>query len=261
MHGKYHLTDVIKPDIIAGTAAHTATAFSAGDCVFGWTPFEIPRGTVALKSIVARVYGTDGVDVVQDNIELYFAKSINGVAPFALDGLIHTSPIGLVTNLFKNNIIGNVSLNWASATDGLNAFSTYNILSSARTSSILDGSELILENNDLAYEATKGYQTIWVAGMTAGTPDFGTGVLLNQASDQAADTSGNDVVLTVDGTDNTTIFAIGDKLVGGTGGPTMEVTGLVSSTSIKVKNITEQIDDDEELIHLNPITLRFGFRY
>ena len=60
-------------------------------------------------------------------------------------------------------------------------------------------------------------------------------------------------------------FAVGDILVGsthnGTAGPTMEVTDMVSGTptQIKVKNISAVIDNNEELVLLNPMRFTLGF--
>jgi hypothetical protein len=112
------------------------------------------------------------------------------------------------------------------------------------------------------YASTKGYQTIWVAGYGVGNFDFGTDVTLNQASHQAADTTGDSVQLTVDGSGNPQdSFAAGDQLIGSTGGPKMEVVSVDGSTLITVKNITEQIDDDEELVVRNPLKFRIGLEY
>jgi hypothetical protein len=112
------------------------------------------------------------------------------------------------------------------------------------------------------YASTKGYQTIWVAGFGTGAFDFGTGVTLDQASNQAADTTGDSVQLTVDGAgDPRNSFAAGDQLIGSTGGPKMEVVSVDGSTLITVKNITEQIDDDEELVVRNPLQFRIGLEY
>ena len=67
--------------------------------------------------------------------------------------------------------------------------------------------------------------------------------------------------ITTDGTDPRICFAAGDKLIGSTGGPTMEVVSTDSTTTMTVKNISEQIDDDEELVHRNPLVFRIGLEY
>ena len=41
----------------------------------------------------------------------------------------------------------------------------------------------------------------------------------------------------------------------------MEVVSVDSSTQITVKNITEQIDTNEELIVRNPLKFRIGLEY
>ena len=107
------------------------------------------------------------------------------------------------------------------------------------------------------------------AGEITGNSSIGTAgnltltdVTLNQGSHQAANTTGASVTLTLDGGgDPRNSFAVGDQLIGSTGGPTMEVVSITSDTEMAVKNISEQIDDDEELVVRNPLKFRIGLEY
>jgi len=270
--GKFYTATVI-PDMSAGAA--TGSAYSDNDVLFTWTKIDIPKGTVELKSIQATVAGTNGAAGNTHDISLYFAKAIDGVAPASF-GTIHAATTALISNAFRRNLIGYKILD-ASATDDTDHLIAYNMWgSSALTNAgrqqlhnmILQGDDTPF-SGDGTYSATpQGYQSIWVAGIAHGAFDFGTDIQLNQVGNQAADTTGADVTITIEqggagaGVANNS-FQKGDTLIGATGGPTMEITDMVSgtATSLKVKNISEQIDNNEELVLQYPIRLMLGFEY
>jgi hypothetical protein len=109
-----------------------------------------------------------------------------------------------------------------------------------------------------------GYQTIFVAGIAMGAFDFGSDIQLNQVGHQAASTNAVQITVEQGGEgvgDPRITFGPGDLVIGATGGPTMEVVSADSGTLMTVKNISEQIDDDEELILRQPIQLTLGFEY
>ena len=89
--------------------------------------------------------------------------------------------------------------------------------------------------------------------------DYGTDVLLNMGSNQAASTAA--VQITTDGTDPRNVFQPGDIVIGHTGTVEMEVVSVDSATTMTVKNVSAQIDDDEHLILKNPLELRLGLEY
>ena len=76
MHSKYYLTDEIKPKI--DTLGNVA--FTADDVLFDWVAFEIPKGTAALVSFTVKMAGNNGA-TQKKSTDLFFATSINGVAP------------------------------------------------------------------------------------------------------------------------------------------------------------------------------------
>ena len=271
MHGKYYTVEVT-PNMNAGAA--TGSAYSDNDVLFTWTKFDIPKGPATLVSVQAVIAGTNGAAANTHDIGLYFAKAINGVAPASF-GTIHAATTALITNAFRRNIIGFTELD-ASATDDTDHLVAYNVWGHPRdTNAGRQGVPLVLQGDDTpfpadsTYSATpQGYQSVWVGGIAHGAFDFGTDIQLNQTGHQAADTTGGDVTLTIEqgsggaGVANNS-FQKGDTLVGATGGPTMEITDMVSgtATSLKVKNVSEQIDNNEELVLLNPIRFIFGFEY
>ena len=249
--GQYFLTDKIKPIInYAVTTSHTSA-----DLIFGWTAFEIPKGVVTLKHFNMFKAGLDGVDANIKHMDLYFAKAVNGVAPSGL-GVPNAGTTAAIMQTQRNNIIGIKEINDSYHKDA-GALVAYNIWSSSYAS--LQESDLIL-SGDPEYNSTQGYQTLWIGAFATESGDeFGTAVALDQAGNQAASTAA--VQITTDGTDPRLCFAAGDILIGSTLGPTMEVVSVDSATTLTVKNISEQIDDDEELVMQSPIQFQFGFEY
>ena len=257
MNRKYALAD-LEPNI----DTTPGTVHGSSDIVFGWTAIEIPTGACSVKTIHAIIEGTDGASGNTHDIFLYFARSINGVAPptFGTENAITAKT---TTIAFRRYLLGFVHVDFSARDDG-DYLRSYNVIGD-RTGAGSDNTALagemynIVLQGDPAYPSTKGYQTIWVAGYGAGAFNFGTAVALNQGGNQAASTAA--VQITTDGTDPRICFAAGDQLIGSTGGPTMEVVSADSATTMTVKTISEQIDDDEELVVRNPLKFRIGLEY
>ena len=263
MTSNYHLTTVIpNVDIAPGTV------FDDGDIVFNWTPFEIPTGTAALVNITIQQFGRDGVaSALNEDMHLYFAKSINGVAPTTL-GNVHANPDDAAATACRRNIIGSTFIDRSSMTD-LGSLVSFNILSNTNTAAnVSEGGITTILQGDPTYSSTTGYQTIWVAGAgnqtgTGGEWLFDTSIASNEAdsANVAANMTGASVALVTSGTDPRKVFAPGDIAIGSTGGPTMEVVSVDSATAMTVKNISEQLDNAEIINPRNPFTFIFGFKY
>ena len=261
MTNKYTLVD-LEPNI----DTTPGTTHGSSDILFGWTPIEIPTGACSIKTIHAIVEGTDGAAGNTHDIHLYFARSINGVAPptFGTENAITAKA---TTIAFRRYLLGFLYLD-LSARDNSDHLRAYSVIGD-RTASGSDNAALAGEmynmvlQGDPMYASTKGYQTIWVAGFGAGAFNFGTAVALNMGSSAnvAADMTGASVALTTSGTDPRICFAAGDQLIGSTGGPTMEVVSTDSATTMTVKNVSEQIDHAEELVVRNPLKFRIGLEY
>ena len=253
----------VTPDLDAGAA--TGSAYSDNDILFGWTKFDIPNGCAELMSITATIAGTNGAAGNAHDIGLYFARAIDGVAPASF-GTIHGATAATTTAAFRRNIIAFCSFvqNNMDDDDHLIGYDVYGDTGGNRnhgaSRTIMQGDETPFPG-DSTYSATpQGYQSLWVAGIAHGAFDFGTDVTLDQAGNQAASTAAT--LLTLDGTgDPRKSFQPGDILIGSTGGPTMEVVSIGGDTAMSVKNISEQIDDDEELVLQYPIRFHFGFNY
>ena len=257
MNRKYALVD-LEPNLSLGAGL----AHGGADIVFGWTPIEIPTGACSIKMITLVVTGTNGAAGNTNDLNLYFARSINGVAPTTF-GTEHGAAAAATTVGFRKNIIGYARVDF-STTDDADYLVSYNVLGS-RTAATADNTPLsgemynVVLQGDPMYSSTKGYQTIWVAGGGAGTFDFGTDVDLDMSGHQAASVA--PVQITVSGTDPRIVFSPGDKIIGHTGGPTMEVVSVDSDVLMTVKDVSEQIDNAEQLMFRNPIKMMIGLEY
>ena len=266
--GKFLVTVI--PDFSAGAA--TGSAYSDNDILFSWTKFDLPKGAAELKTIQATIAGTNGAAGNTHDMSLYFAKAIDGVAPPNF-GTIHAAMTAKLSNTFRRNLIGYKLLD-LSAIDDTDHLIAYNALGSVSTVAAVESKpNLILQGDDTpfaadgTYTATPtGYQSIWVAAIAHGAFDFGTDIQLNQSGNQDAVTPPTTITIEQGsagaGVANSS-FSVGDILIGATGGPTMEVTDMVAgtATSLTVKNVSEQIDNNEELVLKYPLRLHLGFEY
>tara|TARA_R100000541_G_scaffold21509_1_gene31463 strand:- start:782 stop:1573 length:792 start_codon:yes stop_codon:yes gene_type:complete len=262
--GKYY-KKTVKPSI----TANAATAFATADLLFDWFAFDIPRGAARIRSFTSTVAGTNGTKQTPPNIDLIFAKDLNGVAPATLGTpnlkLANGTLTKSITTSVKNHIIGYGEIVQTNVTTGGFFGPSYDIFTQATASTAAGGD--ILDNIILEGEVNpnnKGSQRIYIAAVTKGAIEFGTDIQLNQAGNQAAATSPTQITIE-QGADTAGVathsFAVGDILRGATGGPTMEVVSFDSATLMTVKNISEQIDNNEELILDAPIVFHFGFEY
>ena len=256
-------------------------AFASKDVLFNWTPMELPKGgAVELKSVSYMVRGTDatigngGLD-----FRLLFAKPIDSAIPPSLS-LSNLTITAAEAAAIRPYLIGTAFMNGAEMEDSNDTFVNYNFGSTAGYSTLStttvnhhlrNFSPIILEggnysggssNNDTFPATTSGNQTIFVAGIALGAYDMGTGVLLNDADDQA--TSTTSVGLVTDGNDADDIFAIGDEIAVGTGGGETGTVGTITAVAanlITVDRVDTAISDDAEIYFKHPIQFNFGFEY
>ena len=253
MQGKYSQV-TIKP-----TISHLFNAASGGvDVLFDWQAIEIPNGACVIKSISGTIMGLNGSTGNRVDMRLYYAKSIDGVAP-ATFGTVHATHTAAITQPFRRNIIGHSYIDSSTVDDG-ESLAGYNVWG-ARGEENLEHVNMVLTADSVPYpETTPGYQTIFVAAKANGAAfDFGTDVDLDMAGHQAASTAA--VQITTSGTDPRNVFQPGDLIQGETGTVTAEVVSVDSATTMTVKDVSAQIDNNEKIQHKNPITLNFGLEY
>ena len=256
MISKYNLATV-SPDVDGSVFDD---ALGGNDIVFDWTPMLIPSGSCVIKSISGTIMGTNGAAQADADFRLYFAKSINGAAPSSF-GTAHAAQGVNQAAAFRRNILGALHVDMGASDDADNLIAYSVIQSKLNNAGATVGElrqDIMLQGE--ANQTTTGYQTIYVAMELVGAAiDFGTDVALNMAGHQAASTAA--VQITTDGTDPRLVFQAGDTLVGDSGTVEMEVVSVDSATTMTVKNVSAQIDNNEKIQHKNPITLNFGLEY
>ena len=248
-----YINKQVKPVI---TATTQNTQFANNDILFDWTAFEIPKGGSLLKNVTAVLRHADTAAQTMQHIHLFFARSIDGVAPASL-GTVNATANG--TGYF-NNIIGGIILDKADAlVDGLD-FVT--ILSSGNASGTagMGATEIAFSTEDIGI-STMGFEKYYVAAIHHGGAGFNftTGVLLNQGSDQAA--AAVETTLTTDGTDARKVFSVGDVVVAADGAAVGTVTAVASATSLTVDAVEAALEDDDELLVQSPFGLQLSFEH
>ena len=250
------------------------TAWDAGDVLFDWYAFEIPKGGCALKTINVIVPGTDGACVTGLDIELFFATSVNGVAPPSL-GDKNDAITKIAATACKNHIIGHKYLD-ASLMENSDEFVSYNIWTNttgnADAAASTEYVNMILEGDPTYTGTTSGYQTIWIAGMAIGVSNFATNCLLDGAIlTGAAGAQTLDVANDADADD---IFAVGDELLAAANdGSSVQKIGTITSLTadaitIDAKDIfgttvwsSGALADDDEICFRRPLTFHIGLEY
>jgi hypothetical protein len=259
MHGKYYLTEKIKP--IVNKMGNVQ--FTSDDVLFDWISFEIPRGTCAVKSVFATVAGTNGAAGNDRDMDLLFAQTVNGVAPPSL-GDSNDAKNVIKTIAARPWIVGYYGINGSEMGDDGDGLVSYNVLGNGRqsaTNHATNPPSLIIQGEPIADggSATQGYQTIYIAGIAQGNFDFGTGCIVAGAH------SADDLTIVIDGVDADDIFAIGDTLIAfdddGSDETTIGKVTAVAADLITVDAAPNIIADDDEICNLNPMVFRLGLEY
>ena len=271
MKGKFYLASVRPRIDILGNIA-----YNGDDLLFDWHRFEIPNGGACLKSFNIIDPGKDGTATAGIDFEFFIAKSVNGAAPPSL-GTVNSAATGAANKISmagsRNHIVYHKVLD-ADVMENADTYTLgYNIWTQTAAgdqvqNQIQPGGAMI-GSGDHYGGSTKGMQSLWIAAITHGAHDWGTGVRLNQAGDQAAvaKTTTSETTLTVDNTDADDVFSVGDELIafdesdGANPKKIGKVTEIVSATSIKVDHVEEAFTDDQEICFRGPLTFNFGFEY
>jgi len=230
--------------------------YVAGNLLFDWTSFQIPRGPAKLIGVTALVRGEDGADHPAD-MELIYAKtkdSGNTVPP-----TLGTTHAAISTGGWQNHLIGASYLDIDAAGSDDTDLVTMSILHAAE-----DGDGLVLEAEPNSGD-TVGLDTLYVAGIARGAMNFSTTVLSRGGTTAdgsvavAATDKGGD-----DDPDADLIFAPGDVIHGSTNG----LVGTIKSIAAFATNnqaitftsaIANTLADNDELYNISPITLILHF--
>ena len=227
MHSRNFKTDEIKPTI------QSNIAFGAGDLLFDWTAFEIPNGAAVLQDISGYIMGTDGGSQGGELFQLIFAKAIDGTPPPSL-GTINSSLAADNTMTSRNHIIGYQSIDFGERADAvLDSMVSYNVFgANFSTTTPYVHQPIVLQGDRAEGLASKGFQKIYVAGVSESTINFGTGVLAN------GNTVHPDNTLAVDGTTAPNVFAIGDAIYSANASTGASVVDIGTITAVVSGTIT-----------------------
>ena len=237
----------------------TNLPFSAGDLVFDWTEFYIPKGASKLENVVMYMNGADGGVCAAGDFHLVFARDVDNIAP-ASAGTINSPGMTTATNL-ANNFLGGVILEGTSAGIGkLKGPSHGSLYSLTRGGGANNGGGPVQANLLVDGEETSarpGYQRIYVCGVADGAFDFGTAVTADGA--EASDTATS---FDVTGTNAMKVFQIGDTVHLHDVNTALGTVKAVTATSIELNAAIAggtDIANADEIINANPIKLLLGF--
>ena len=250
MGGKF-FTVSVNPDMGAdGATTALSTAFSAGDILFDWHAFDVPKGSSLLVQTVVLAAGTNGVDQTIYDVELFFAKSINGVAPITL-GVNNAAVTG---EGWYNNIIGRTYLDVSANYVGNDGNLVYmNVIQNQQ-----HARNVVLEGEPDS-GSNAGYSKMYVASIAKGAWDFNTGVLINMTDSDDLAALGT-ATLTVDGNDCRNSFAIGDVLTAQDGANVGTIESMTDANTIVLTSVhTDALTNNDELFHQSPMKFIFSF--
>ena len=255
--GRFFNIDV-NPDIIAGDVSDVAGGdVGAGDLIFDWTTVNIPKGGSMLRSITAFANGEDGAIANSlTDIELVFARSINGIAPPTMGD---TNAVQTGCGALRHHWVGGARLESTAATATLSklTFGVGYLASSTQQTNSGNCLPLVIDLDTRSGNA--GYEKLYVAGFQITARNWETGVLADGTVDASAAQSTTITVKTVDATK---LFSIGDQVY------VYDLDTPIPGTLTKVEaptltfseaNTTVDIADGDELLNANPIRIKLGF--
>ena len=243
----------------------TANAFGAGDVLFDWASFKFPKHPFGAKltNIQTIVQGADQ-GRVEEGLELYFAQSNpDGTSPPSF-GVPDSAVTALEGGYFRN-LLGHVAIPETDFDDRLLYFSMAQTNESSNAVADVNGPGMVLGAEALtSNKFTENTNTkLYVAATCIGTPSFVTNLVKN-AGATAASTS--ESIITLATGDPRKVFSIGDTVHAHDGVRVGKVVGFGSdaaltdaATKFRVDKIENALAAADELINLQPITLRLSF--
>ena len=192
----------VKPTIKASDQHNGAV--SAGDLLFDWVAFDMPKGGAVLRGVTALVRGVDGAAQTSRDFQLFFAQpSLHGTAPTSL-GTEHATVNGVG---YFNNLIGGINMD---ANSGIPYLDYMHVIA---TGGGAGGDQIPFINLEGRSHLTKdGYNTVYVGGVAgnSSTWSFSTAVVTSRAVDVSGLSAAQLVNADIEGTDPRTVFAPGD---------------------------------------------------
>ena len=207
------------------TAENCVAAFANQDLLFDWQLVEVPvRTPFRVLGVTAIQRGTDGAQQ-RNNIELYFASlDSDGTIPPSLGTVNATiDGVGYFRHLQSTYIVQPGQ----SAFDFINMDSQDNTDGNSQDVIVISPDRVIGPKGDIQRDGVNVTGKICIGAGNLGTADYGTGVLLNQGSNQAVTTI--PTTLTVDGTVANKALAVGDTIAAADGAAIGKITSIASN--------------------------------
>ena len=202
-----------------------ATAYAQHDLLFDWHRFEIPEGEACIKSFNIIMPGTNGSAGNAVDFVFFIARSVNGAAPPSL-GTANTAANDAAAKIAfagaKNHIVYTQVVD-ASAMQSPSTYTqSYKIYTDALMNTIgavqspamdastaqagfvnalqpggvnIGNSKYPGNYNDSSSQP--GMSSFWIAAITNGAHDFGTGLILNGAQTAVAKSTTSETSLTI----------------------------------------------------------------
>lgn len=240
-----YYTVKVKPTIAA--SIQNAEAFAAGEVLFDWTGFEIPRGSGKLVSAAAIIKPKGDAAPTQNAFPFQLL--------FASNNDISLGTVGAAADRRPNsNITGMIE--FPATSFGPTSMRSTAVASTSN--STVGGHAPLVVAPDVDEPATTGFHKIYVGCIAAGNFDFTSINAVNETSFDA----GAQTVITMDGTsmDVREHFAPGDVLHAQDDAVlgTVKTADTATQITLTAAN-TEAIAEDDIIFDVNPITLVFGF--
>ena len=255
----------VKPDVINGDVSTVIGTtggdadFAAGDLVFDWTAFYIPKGTSKIENVALYMNGEDGSTPVATDIYLFFARDVDSIAPLSA-GTVNAAGITSCFNL-STNFLGAMKIEGSSTGIGkMKGPAHGNIYVQGAQSNAGHMNFPVLEGEESS--SKPGYSKVYVCGIVdPGSDDLGfkTNVLANAAvGDATAATTTTGIVVKT--TDARRAFQKGDTIY------IMDsdtAIGVVKSVPDDTHIVLESANDgaiaeDDEIVNANPIKISLG---
>ena len=239
------------------TGANCVTAFGNGDVVADWEVKTVPtKKAFRIIGVTCIERGTNGASQVS-NYELIFASpDSDGTAPSTL-GTVNGTANG--TSFFKHLVgVYNVT-GTADALDVINVSSPDNTDGNQEDDLVIEPSRVVNTDGTVKFDGVGSNGKICIGVLSvSGAPDFGTGVLLNQAENQAA--AATSTALTVDGTNAKNALAVGDVIRAQDDAEIGTITAL-AETTVTVDAVADALANNDELVNVNPLTFIIHCEY
>ena len=251
----YFNSSVIKP-LVPASRQHSGV-FTAGDVLFDWTPFEIPRGTARLigATVLVRPKGDANATPNVFGIDLLFHKDTAvSATPVSIGSVNSPGP-----TVPSNDIIGVLSVE-------ADAFATGGTTGSiaVATSGSAD-SCLILEGNSTT-GSNVGVDKYYVAGIAGGAHFFTS---LNAIAEDTEGETAASQAITTDGTSMKLgeSIMVGDVVHIGTSAGSPAADSLLGTVAIvadslltlEARSATALVDGDI-IYNINPIRIILHFQ-